>query len=364
MQSLISRLREVRKFICKDTGEPNESPKLIIVIRILDLSMLFYIVLNSIIYIPVLNNSGVVLVLFSFGVFLALFIQSYRQKTIYSLFFFNLLLIGWIFTNIRYFGWDISTQHFLLILLILCFYSGYANYSFKFAYAVVLGLIRIYLYFYSHLGIPAVRLTAGMNYILQIINTIMLFWCLSLIVYMFSKDSQILEGKLVDYNAQLNDQANTDALTGLHNRRKAREYMGKTISSSNEVCTSLCICDIDFFKRVNDNYGHDVGDEVLKKLAEIMQETLGENCFIARWGGEEFLIVFPESNGDDAYVELERLRSKIKATTFETKDTSFNITVTFGLAEYDFRTDMDTLIKEADEKLYQGKRNGRDQIVF
>lgn len=364
MQSLISQFQKVKEFICKDTGEKNESPKLIVVVRILNLSMLCYILLNSIIYIPILNNRGIVISLLSFTVFSVLFIVSYKQKTVYTLFFFNLSLIGWIIINIRYFGWDISTQHFLLILLVLCFYSGYARYSFKFSYAVVLGLIRIYLYFYSHLGTPTVKLTAGMNYTLQIINTIMLFWCLSFIVYMFSKDSQTLEGKLVNYNAELNDQANRDALTGLYNRRKAREYLEKTISPSNEVCTSLCICDIDFFKRVNDNYGHDVGDVVLKRLAETMQNVLRKDCFVSRWGGEEFLIVFPASNGDDAYVALERLRSKIKAMEFEAKDVSFGITMTFGLAEYDFRSDIDAFIKEADEKLYLGKGNGRDQIVF
>ena len=173
-----------------------------------------------------------------------------------------------------------------------------------------------------------------------------------------------MEGKLVEYNNILEDQANTDALTGLYNRRKAMQYLEKRIVPTNRDFTSICICDIDFFKKVNDNYGHDIGDIVLQNIADVMITTLNKNVLVARWGGEEFLIVFSSCNGDDAYLRLERLRDNIKALKFKAGEKQFSITMTFGLTEYDFHSDIDAIIKEADEKLYMGKENGRDQIVY
>lgn len=359
-----SWLQKAIRYINKDTSEQNESPKLIVVVRILVLSMLFYVIINSIIYVRILNNIGIAILLVSFLVFLAVFFMSYRAHTTGVVYTLALCMSAWILVNIIYFGWNVGVQHFILVLLILSFFSGYSQYAFKAFSAVVLCCFRIYLFFLCENREPVVSLPVTTNHILQIINTIMIFWCISVIAYVFSKDSQALEGKLIDYNNQLQDQANTDALTGLYNRRKAMQYLEQILTPSNSSFTSICICDIDFFKKVNDNYGHDVGDIVLQNLADIMTTTLDKNILAARWGGEEFLLVFSGYNGDEAYTRLETLRSNIKALKFKAKEETFSITMTFGLAEYDFSSDIDAIIKEADEKLYMGKENGRDQIVF
>lgn len=359
-----SLLQKAIDYINKDTSEQNESPKLIVVIRILVLSMLFYIIVNSIIYISILNNIGIAILLVSFLTFLAIFFMSYRVHTTSVVYTLVLCMSAWIIVNIVYFGWDVGVQHFILVMLVLSFFSGYSQYTFKVFSAFVFCCFRIYLLFLCQSRNPVVSLPSPMPNILQIINTIMIFWCISVIAYVFSKDSQALEGKLIDYNNQLQDQANTDALTGLYNRRKATQYLEQILTPSTKSFTSICICDIDFFKKVNDNYGHDMGDIVLQNLADIMTTTLDKNVLAARWGGEEFLLIFSGYNGDEAYMELESLRDRIKALKFKAKEQTFSITMTFGLAEYDFSSDIDTIIKEADEKLYMGKENGRDQIVF
>ena len=359
-----SWLQKAIDYINKDTSDQNESPKLIVVIRILVLSMLFYIIINSIIYVSILNNIGIAILLVSFLIFLAVFFMSYRVHTTRVVYTLALCMSAWILVNIVYFGWDVGVQHFILVMLILSFFSGYSQYTFKTFSAIALCCFRIYLFFLCESRDPVVSLPTPMSNTLQIINTIMIFWCISVIAYVFSKDSQALEGKLIDYNNQLQDQANTDALTGLYNRRKAMEYLEQILTPSNSSFTCICICDIDFFKKVNDNYGHDVGDIVLQNLADIMTTTLDKDILAARWGGEEFLLVFSGYNGDEAYAKLESLRGNIKAQKFKAKEQTFSITMTFGLAEYDFNSDIDTVIKEADEKLYMGKENGRDQIVF
>lgn len=359
-----SLLHKLANFIGKDTGEKNESPKLIMVIRILILSMLFYIAINSIIYISILNNTVIAILLASFLIFLGFFIMSYHQKTSSIVFMLNVGMVMWIFMNVTYFGWNTGVQHFIIVLLVLCFFSGYSQYGFKVFYAIALCAFRIYLFFLCQNKTSVVALDTTLNDILQITNTVVIFWCVSVIAYVFSKDSQNLESKLIEYNNQLMNQANTDALTGLYNRRRATQYMAEVLRPTNTFCSSVCICDIDFFKKVNDKYGHDIGDVVLQKIAQTMKTTMEGKCFIARWGGEEFLLVFPNSNGDEAIFLLEGLRNKIKALRVNGGSEDFGVTMTFGLAEYDFKTDIDSIIKEADEKLYIGKENGRDQIVY
>ena len=126
----------------------------------------------------------------------------------------------------------------------------------------------------------------------------------------------------------------------------------------------MAIGDIDFFKKVNDTYGHDVGDEVLKAVAKTMVDNSSSDTFLARWGGEEFLIVYPNCNGDDAYVALEKLRRIIQKNEIKVNDIIINLTMTFGLAEFSYNRDQETTVKEADEKLYIGKSNGRNQVVY
>lgn len=357
-------LHKIVLFICKDTGKENESPKLIVVLRLLILSMLFYIVVNSIIYISILNNIVFAILFASFIMFLIVFYMSYRCQTMHTVAVLNLCMVCWSTVSVYYFGWDTGVQHFLLVQLVLCFFSGYSHYCIKSIYAIVLCGLRIYLYFLCRNQEPIVILDVSLAVLLQMINTVTIFWCISMISYTFSKDSQSLESKLIEYNTKLQNQAHTDALTGLYNRRKAKDYLERLLTSPDASCISVCMCDIDFFKRVNDSYGHDVGDVVLKEIAKTMQKTLRNKAFVSRWGGEEFLLVFPSSNGDDACFMLETLRSNIKALQFKANEKTFSVTMTFGLAEYDFQSDMEFLIKEADEKLYMGKESGRDRIIY
>ncbi|MBR1485930.1 MAG: GGDEF domain-containing protein, partial [Synergistaceae bacterium] len=182
------------------------------------------------------------------------------------------------------------------------------------------------------------------------------------ISYVFSKNEIEAEKKLMKYNDRLKEEANTDPLTGLYNRRKAVEFM-KEITDGIRENVSVAIGDIDFFKKVNDTHGHDVGDEVLKFIAKEMTETCND-AFIARWGGEEFIIIFSSLNGDEAYLRLDALHSKIQRTPIIVCGITINITMTFGLSELPYDNNAEAAIKEADAKLYIGKANGRNQVVY
>lgn len=356
-------LNRIYQYICKDTGGQNESSKLIVVVRFLVLTMIVYSLISSGLCLGTSGVSGSVFCLASAALFLVIFVFSYKVRTFVSFGILNICILVWIITNINMFGWDIGVQHFIITLLIFCFFAKYKHEAAKIAYAVFLCILRLYLYHYCRNHTPAVDLSTEITYAFQIINTLAIFWSISLIAYIFSTDTQAMEGKLIEYNKQLKLQASIDPLTGLNNRRSTMDFLNRLLKSSpNQI--SFCLCDIDFFKRVNDTYGHDVGDVVLKKIAETFRTELPNRSFISRWGGEEFVLVFPDTNGDEANIVLESLRQKIKKIVFDGGSENFSISMTFGLVEYDFRSDLNEILKEADEKLYMGKESGRDRIIF
>lgn len=360
-----SILKRIADFIGKDVDAQNESKKLVVVVRIILLSIIANFFINGVVSIVEWNFATIVFYAFFFVVFTGIFIMSYHYKPIMVLWLFNISMIAWICLIVHLFGWNNGVQHYLMVLLVLYFFSSYKQYTGKIVFAIFLCAFRIVLFFIYHTRESVWPLTSMDENMLQIINTVTIFWCISVVAFIFSNDSQELESKLVEYNAQLERQANTDALTGLYNRRKAMEYMEFLVQNARDYTGfSLCICDIDFFKKVNDNYGHDFGDEVLKGIAGIFMEEMKGQNFAARWGGEEFLLLFPGCIGDDAFHILVQIRMRIKRMKFQKGDLEVGVTMTFGLAEYDFNNDLAATIKEADEKLYMGKDQGRDRIVY
>lgn len=142
------------------------------------------------------------------------------------------------------------------------------------------------------------------------------------------------------------------------------EYLQDFVKHANEAICSICICDIDHFKKVNDTFGHDIGDQVLKAVASALSATVGDKGFVARWGGEEFFIAFPSLNGDEAKDILYSVQSAIRKTTVSTADQTVKVTLTYGLTEYDRDKPLNANIKDADSKLYLGKESGRNTVIF
>ena len=152
--------------------------------------------------------------------------------------------------------------------------------------------------------------------------------------------------------------------TELYNRRsghkKLRQIFEKARSSRHSF--ALAIGDIDFFKKVNDTYGHECGDAVLKNVSALLKQHMWRRGFAARWGGEEFLLVFENVDLTEARKQLELLMDKIHELDTLYEGQHVKVTMTFGLVcESD--KDLHTILKEADEKLYIGKTNGRNQVV-
>lgn len=155
--------------------------------------------------------------------------------------------------------------------------------------------------------------------------------------------------------------ASTDALTGIHNRHKFEELFILEAERSRRFSLplSLIFIDIDHFKSINDNYGHDIGDEVLKDLANAVQDKIRKLDIFARWGGEEFLILTPNTNHDSVQILAEKLRVFIENHHFpEVK----NITVSLGISTLKETDTFTELFKRADQGLYYAKQHGRNQV--
>ncbi len=160
---------------------------------------------------------------------------------------------------------------------------------------------------------------------------------------------------LLEYNI------NHDQLTGLYNRRFFYTAI-ETIRKSTRLF-SLAMVDLDNFKRINDTYGHECGDEVLKALSGVFTESLGENDIAVRWGGEEFILFMPGIDVKEAEGRLEHMLEKIRACKVRFEDKTVTFTATIGLASCDDPLKYEQVINEADQNLYYGKNNGKNRIV-
>lgn len=164
----------------------------------------------------------------------------------------------------------------------------------------------------------------------------------------------------------LETMAMTDSLTGLPNRRAAEDRFSAELARARRANQSfaVAICDLDRFKLINDHFGHDVGDDVLRHVAKIMGSGLREGDWVARWGGEEFLIFLHESDDQNAHHVMERLREEIKGRPMTTPHGNLALTASIGIGAYQGEdTEITRILAEADGCLYEAKRRGRDRVV-
>lgn len=159
--------------------------------------------------------------------------------------------------------------------------------------------------------------------------------------------------------------AMTDPLTELANRRCIREKIEDEIRRFKRSKTPffVIIGDIDDFKYINDQYGHECGDYVLKCLSHFMKSKIRERDILSRWGGEEFLLLITDTDFEGAVIVAEKLRSGIEALEITYKEITLSVTITFGVAEYSQEEDIEGTIKRADKALYKGKSQGKNCVV-
>lgn len=159
----------------------------------------------------------------------------------------------------------------------------------------------------------------------------------------------------------LHNEAERDQLTGLKNRYAFYEiYNRRILPEANKSTTSLVMGDIDYFKKVNDTYGHNIGDKVLMHVAEIFREAIGIDDEVVRWGGEEFIIILRNKGIGQARKFAENLRKVIEESPYDNK---LNFTMSFGVSELDNKYTLEENVKLVDSNLYKAKELGRNIVV-
>lgn len=162
---------------------------------------------------------------------------------------------------------------------------------------------------------------------------------------------------------ELEKLAITDKLTKLYNRHKIDEVLLAEKNRAVRYGSSfgVLMLDVDHFKRINDTYGHHIGDQVLQNLAEILQNNSRNTDTIGRWGGEEFLVVLPEITKEALIHYAEILRAKVEE---QTMDEEHKVTVSIGVSIYKPEESIETTVSRADDALYSAKTTGRNRVVF
>lgn len=170
--------------------------------------------------------------------------------------------------------------------------------------------------------------------------------------------------EIKEKTVKLEIESSYDELTGLYNRKVYNQNVLETIAYINRYNepSSLMVCDIDYFKKINDAFGHKVGDLVLKKLSILLREKLRANEFISRYGGEEFAIIIPHAPLNEARKIGEGLRDYIDKFIFSYKDQQIPVTVSIGVSAFRPDDDCYTVFDRADEALYLAKRSGRNNV--
>ncbi len=178
---------------------------------------------------------------------------------------------------------------------------------------------------------------------------------------------ELLIQELLDLKKKLEISARTDPLTDLPNRRglaEKLEYERVRFDRSKSPFT-IIMGDIDQFKDINDTFGHDAGDHILTGIARMLKDNSRKQDIVSRWGGEEFIILLPETDLRNGAILAEKLRFKIESEVFVYQGTKIPVTLSFGLSVYNKKgLKTDDVIKEADQCLYQAKNSGRNKVVF
>ncbi|MBO6132758.1 MAG: GGDEF domain-containing protein [Lachnospiraceae bacterium] len=362
--NFISKIKDI---LLKDVDNENETKKAAVMLRFSSIIMCVCFLCHIILF-TIFNRPIEIRLAFLFLASHAVsFWLTYRRTTKAAIYYMACVSVFEIFLYILLFGWNCGFQQILYSVLIMMLLIGGLVPPRTFIFTGSIILIEICFFFFTKFFQPMIRLSDIEISCLHIISTFTAVTRSFSLITLFSKDSVEMERKLINYNKKIEHLASVDPLTGLLNRRAIESELDSMIKAGPESYgnfINFAIGDIDFFKKINDTYGHEAGDLVLKSVAAIFKKKMEGYGHVARWGGEEFLFVFLGINGDEAVMILEELRNEIKQSEFNHNDTIIKCTMTFGLEEYNHTETIEHSIDDADKKLYLGKESGRDQVVF
>lgn len=267
-------------------------------------------------------------------------------------------------------GWSVGFYAYVIALIPLYYYinmflgRGSDHPFMPFFWSMITFGIFLGTFILSLNVTPVTNLDMSQKVTIFIFNTFFAFqliiWMSHFLVLGYKKTLNAM----AERNASLDEAAGQDPLTKLFNRRTMEERLDEALEAAkkNGTIFSLVMGDIDFFKKINDTYGHDCGDVALVAVAEILKACVRDGDIVCRWGGEEFLLLVSGNRGVATTV-AERIRSRIENNVVEFGGNQIKFTMTLGVSTYAPGYSLDALVNQADENLYYGKEHGRNQVV-
>ncbi len=359
--------KKLHELIRKESRYEDEANGLLYLIRtVLVIWMPVYLIMGIYSLVAGLGIKPVILFLVGVVVYAGIFAETYSQKSRRCLYY--LIISATIITGFLtvVFGWRASFQNFIYINFLILWYDPTSDRRVKILSSAVMGLAMCLISDLTPFGSTILQPNTLQYVVIVYTNIILFSICLSIVAYYFCHQYIESEHKLRIYNRKLKAMSETDPLTGLVNRRYVQEELKEIIRESRAEQYLFCIAigDIDYFKQINDTYGHDAGDYILSELSKHFLDYMKDKAIVSRWGGEEFLFVLPRLNGDEAMKLLDELRLSVKRKEYVFGDNTIKVTMTFGVDEYSDQVGVENTIAEADKKLYMGKQSGRDRVIF
>ncbi len=256
-------------------------------------------------------------------------------------------------------GWDAGFHHYIVLTLPFAVVSAYYRPVVRIALALGVSLGYMGLDHLYRQAVPAVAVPAPLLDSLHYINLATMLAIMGVLASTYYR--------LVRHSEQrLHELACTDPLTQLRNRRFMMEVVQHeaAVFERGGRPLSILLGDVDHFKRINDHHGHAVGDAVLRAIARVLREGVREVDHVARWGGEEFLVLLPGTELDEARQVAERLRTGVHALVEVEGRRELSLSITLGLAELQPGESIEQALMRADRALYEGKQAGRNRVIL
>ncbi|NQD35536.1 GGDEF domain-containing protein [Permianibacter sp. IMCC34836] len=254
-------------------------------------------------------------------------------------------------------GWASGFPHYLVTLVTFTMFNYRLRNALVALQAIAIVLLYAGLFHWTHAGGLMALPDATLAW-LQFGNILISFLTLALVSFYFREASL----QTVQSMAEL---AHTDQLTGLPNRRKLWERLeGEHLRSQHQDRPFVVImADIDHFKAINDQHGHEAGDAVLCHVSELLKACLREQDTVGRWGGEEFLLILPQMSKQDGVRAAERMREAVAKSPLLRDGKGLSVTLSFGVDDCPPGADLDRCLRQADTALYQAKAEGRNRVL-
>lgn len=263
-------------------------------------------------------------------------------------------------------GWRSGIFVYFLLLIPVLFYNPIIS---RFEKAVISSIYVVVIIAAIGLGFlttPLIHFNALQQQLFNSVNILITCVILGGILYMDYRNSSMISNRLIELNHRLAYQASRDSLTNLLNRRTMNQFIQSEYARSTRSGKpfGLIMADVDDFKLVNDEYGHSAGDLVLMELSALLTATLRKQDLISRWGGEEFLVLLPETDLEGVQVAAEKLRDIVCQSSFLYQGKSIRITLSIGGVICQDKDDWDACLKHVDRALYYGKNHGKNLAIF